>query len=100
MASWVIYNTRTWKLYRGTTYSGKVFDREQDAKAQFTKLTKTKNERKRLDPTEWKVDTYENYRAAEPLVERVNMMSGKTFMVRASEAGTFMSPDSESYWSM
>lgn len=100
MTSWVIYNTKTWKLYRGDTYSGKFFDREQDAKAQFTRLTKTKNERKRIDPAEWKIDTYENYRKAEPLVEVRNMMTGKVVMEHASQVGTSMSVASESYWSM
>lgn len=98
--SWVICNTQTWKLYRGNSYSGKIYDEERVAKAQYTRLTKTKDDKKRLDPTVWHLMTYEDYRATEPMVERINLMSGKPFMVRASEAGTSMSPDSESYWSM
>ena len=43
--------------------------------------------------------TADEYSMVEPMVERTNMMSGKKFMESINTPG-YMSPASESYWSM
>lgn len=40
------------------------------------------------------------FRAKQPMVETVNLMSGKKLMIPASEKGGCTDPGTETYWSM
>jgi hypothetical protein len=97
---YVIVHQPTWKPYRGNAYGFKIYKTEAAAKAQFTKLTKTKNAKKRLDPTEWEVMSFEYFRDNEPFVTVKNMMSGKDVVLRQSDVGGCCDPSTETYWSM
>lgn len=91
----VIYNTETFKLFR-QNFTNVSYDEERTAKAQFTKFAKSG----KLDPNEWKVIEYSKFREIEPMVETVNLMSGKKTMIRASDAGSCVDVGTETYWSM
>ena len=67
---------------------------ERAAKGVLTRMVKTTGYHR----SDLMVMSQDDYMAQIPMVERVNMMTGKTYMERADTPG-YMSPSSESYWS-
>lgn len=99
--SYVIYNNETSKIFGGANKSYKTMGA---AKAAISRLRKT------IPASDWGTDRdplfvyaiaeinyfYENI---DQTVERVNLMSGKTFR-ESVNTPYYCSPSSESYWSM
>ena len=90
--SFIIVNPETWYI-RGTSGCAKTYNTEQGAKAALTRI------RKKEPDTKDVVMSYIVYNQVRPMVERTNMMSGEKYL---EPAGTpnFLSPSSETYWSM
>lgn len=98
--TWVIFNINTFKLYTGGDYSGKQYTTERAAKAQYTRLTNTKDMRKRLDPAVWKMTTAAEWQAAEPTVTVYNCLTGSPVQLKASLVGGCCDPSTERYHTM
>lgn len=83
------------KFKKPGSFSHTAYDNERGAKIACTKLNKAKA------TDRFVVMTIDQFVKAYPvkMVERVNMMSGKTYM-EAEDTPYFCSPSSESYWSM
>lgn len=91
--SFVIYNSKTFN--RAFGYRAKSYETERAAKSVRTRAA--------LDPKEWIVDTYDNYRAAEPMVTTYSIFDLKNerpILIRASEKGGCCDPGTETYHSM
>lgn len=96
--SFVIYNTTSFSLWRGNSYSAKSYATERAAKAQLTKLTK--GLMAVLEEGEWAVASADEFRTMEPEVEVKSVMGG-TVKVRASERGNpALDPSMEGYYCM
>jgi hypothetical protein len=116
---YVIYNIHTGKTLSTPARSAGMFVRdyksESAAKAALTRIDKKgklgiektwNEERKDYDVDVWEktdfaVADYDTYREVFPvkMVERKNLMSGKTYMEAENTPG-YLSPASEAYWSM
>lgn len=93
--SFVIFNSVSGRLYRKPQHvTNMQYETEQGAKSACTRLNK-----KDALMNPWRVMTSDEW-CARPvkMVERVNLMSGLTFM-EAEDTPNFCSPASESYWS-
>lgn len=103
----VIVNVGTGRLSEASPYSGpKKYETERGAKGACTKMNRAwtgcelKIDENGQDVVQWKVMSLAEYNARPvKMVERVNLMSGKTFM-EAEDTPNFCSPASETYWSM
>lgn len=85
--------TRCKVMYRPTRVDS--WATERAAKSALTRMVKTTGYLR----SELAVMEYGAYHAQVPMVERVNLMTGKKFMERA-DTPNYCSPASESYWSM
>lgn len=91
--SFVIYNTKTWKRAYGNR--ARSYETVRAAKAVRT--------RGQLHPTEWAIDTYDNWAANEPMVTTYNISDLKKehpILIRASDKGGCNDPGTETYHSM
>ena len=84
--------TRCRVMYRATRTDS--WATERAAKAALTRMVKTTGYLR----SELAVMECSDYYAQVPMVERVNLMTGKTYMERA-DTPYYFSPSSESYWS-
>lgn len=90
-----IVNVGTGKPYEKNFYAGATRYTEKGAKIVCTKLNKSYG-----NTPQWKVVAVADFvRPAVKMVERVNLMSGQKFM-EAEDTPCFLSPASETYWSM
>jgi hypothetical protein len=80
-------------MYHGTRTD--KWATERAAKGVLTRMVKTTGYLR----SELTVMSIEDYVAQVPMVERVNMMTGVTYMERA-DTPSYCSPASEAYWSM
>ena len=85
-------DTRCRVMYRATRTDS--WATERAAKAALTRMVKTTGYLR----SELAVMESSAYYAQVPMVERVNLMTGKTYMERA-DTPYYCSPSSESYWS-
>ena len=97
---YVIYSQATTQIltiYRKNSYQKKSsYKTMSAAKAALTRMSKDKC----IDVVDYGIAESEYYYAnIERQVEKTNMMSGKKYMESINTPG-YMSPSSESYWSM
>ena len=107
--SYVIYNAKTFKRIKTST-GNETFANDRVAKGVLTKYLKAsaKNDRCHTFKTEllkredFVIASYDEWRAAEPMVETYNMLDPerKPFPIRASDKDTYMDPATERYHSM
>lgn len=89
--SYVIVDTKTDLLYTPKPYQPRHYETERGAKMVCSKLNKQENT--------WRVMTFEEYEALpQPMVERMNLMTGKKFL-EPKNTPPYLSPSSETYWS-
>ena len=93
--SYVVFNPETHRIYKFPNGNTAVFGAERTAKGQRTKLINAG-----IINTSWKVDTYENYLATEPMVTVKSLMSGADVQIRKSDVGGCCDPSTERYWTM
>lgn len=87
--AYVIYHTTS--KHRFNTRNGSTWSEQRVAKS-----VKTKNKL----GDEWKVATYEEWQANDPMIEVKSVMGG-TVMIRASDKGSRASdPSMEGYWTL
>jgi hypothetical protein len=98
-----VVNVGTEKPYGKHYWMPSKYSTERTAKAQCTRLNKEYagfEVNKGNDTPQWKVVSVEEYsKRPVKMVERINLMSGKPFM-EAEDTPCFLSPASETYWSM
>lgn len=97
MSTFVIYNKKTYQMLDKVSGSGHYLT-SRAAKGALTKRINSGG----LERDQWCVDTYENYRANEPMVETYNQMDPqrKPIPIRLSYKGTHMDPAMDSYHTM
>lgn len=91
--SFVIYNLKTFKRAMGN--NARSYETERSAKAIRT--------RAKLSPTEWAIDTYDNWAKAEPMVTVYSIFDLKKerpIQIRASQRGGCCDPSMELYHTM
>lgn len=88
----VIYNKTTFALYGVVAYSTAAA-----AKAVRTKAIK----RGLIEADQWEVASKEEWRARDPMVTVISLMSGKSVEIRMSQKGNpALDPSMEGYWQM
>jgi hypothetical protein len=93
--AYVVYRTRDSKIVNEKTYGKEVWATEAAAKAAMTRILK----KNRYPGEELRVQELGAYRMfIEQKVERVNLMSGKTYW-ESVNTPYYCSPSSETYWS-
>lgn len=89
--SFVIYNAKTFHRHK-TANGDQTFSLERVAKAVRTKAN--------LDPQQWIVASWDDWRKADVEIEVNSVMGGKV-KIRSSERGNAaVDPSMEGYWSM
>lgn len=96
--AYFIVDLNTGKEYKEYHWSsGKVYDSERGAKVACTRMNNKGGNWSVMECGEWNV--FKGLKFPTKMVTRKNMMTGKDY-VEAEDTPTFMSPSSESYWSM
>ena len=83
----------TWFVKTDTWHILGTYKTQTAAKAAITRKWGKRN------PTASVIDS-ETFKKDQPMVERINIMSRKPFMIEASLAGSCCDPSTERYWSM
>jgi len=73
----------------------KKYDTEKGAKTALTRKYA-----KNYPDHQLRILSAADFRAQVPMVETINLMSGKKLMIRADEKGGCTDPGTETYWSM
>jgi len=95
MSAYVIMNVGTERLYSKGFYSTTSYEREQDAKAQCTRLNKQHG-----DTKQWVYMSCEEWNARPVKMKKVrNLMSGTEIEI-AEDTPLCCDPSSETYWCM
>ncbi len=84
----VIYNIESTIIFKGAA----------SERAAKSLLTKAVNSGKIADRSEYAIADVETFNTIEKQVERVNIMTGKTF-TESANTPYYCSPSSETYWS-
>lgn len=93
---YVVYNTESTRIETVKRWGKEVFATEAAAKSARTRILKKKG----YSPEQLAVAEVAHYhKEIEKMVERVNLMSGKTY-TESVNTPSYLSPASESYWSM
>jgi hypothetical protein len=93
--AYVVYRTSDSKICNEKTYGKEAWATEAAAKAAMTRILK----KNRYPGEELRVQELSAYRMfIEETVERVNMMTGKTYR-ESINTPNYCSPSSETYWS-
>lgn len=100
---YVVYNTETSRIVTEKLYGKDTYATEAAAKAARTRLLKKPI--RGIRNTMWQpeqlavadIQVYKN--CVEKMVEKVNLMSGKTYW-ESINTPNYCSPSSEAYWSM
>jgi hypothetical protein len=96
-----IYNPETYRMlrvFKNGYWQDAQYATATAAKAQLTKLTS--GLKPKIQEGEWQVISMADYSANEPMVEVINMQSGKPCMIPISQQGGCCDPSTETYWSM
>lgn len=93
--SFVIYKPESYRIFKFPNGNQAIYDKQSVAQAQLTKLIN-----KGILGGDWKVDSYTNYCANEPMVTVKSLMNGKDVQIRKSEVGGCCDPSTERYWTM
>ena len=94
--SYVIYKPETWRIYKHPSGKEAIYETERAAQQQFTKLVNAGV----LTRDNWKVESYVEYSANEPMVTVKSLMNGADVQIRMSERGGCCDPSTERYWMM
>ena len=94
--SYVIYKPETYRIYKFPNGNQAIFEQERTAKGQLTKLINAGV----LKADDWKVDSYANWSANEPMVTVKSLMTGGDVLIRKTEVGGCCDPSTERYWTM
>ena len=96
-----IYNPTTYRMlrvFKNGYWQDAQYETERAAKAQLTRLST--GLKPKIDAAEWKIISMKDYRDNEPMVEVINLTSGKPCMIPISQEGSCTDPSTESYWTM